>query len=329
MAHAFESQIAPTVVGRVQTVVVALNDRVVAGQAVVLLDDSLLNASITTANANLRKLRAESRGHGRLAGHRLGTHGRRHAAPADGGERPAPRGAVAEGQLEGDTIEVQRLTLEAQRQEQLVRQGIGTKAQYDNAKLARDGLSATTEQTQALLAQTEKEWERRRAVASRSSGRCRPVRCSRRSCFPLQEDIAVEEAALREIEVQRAALVLRSPIAGQVSQVWCTAGQSVKPGDPILTIVESAVRDIVVFVDETSSRRIAPQQRVVISRAVPPAAKAESSVVSVGETVQQLPPRFWRDPRVPSYGRTVVVAPSSSLPLAVGELVDVRLPAFR
>ncbi len=329
MAHAFESQISPTVVGRVQSVVVALNDRVVAGQAVVLLDDSLLNASITTANANLRKLRADlaataaslATDSGRMAADML-------RLQMEENDRRLEAQSLR-AQLEGDAIEVQRLTLEAQRQEQLVRQGIGTKAQYDNAKLARDGLSATTEQTRALLAQTEKEWESAKGRRE-SVQRTMPAGALQQAqLLPLQEDIAVEEAALREIEVQRAALVLRSPIAGQVSQVWCTAGQSVKPGDPILTIVESAVRDIVVFVDETSSRRIAPQQRVVISRAVPPAAKAESSVVSVGETVQQLPPRFWRDPRVPSYGRTVVVAPSPSLPLAVGELVDVRLPAFR
>ncbi len=201
--------------------------------------------------------------------------------------------------LEGDTIEGERLSLEAQRQEQLLKQGIGTRAQYDNAKLAKDELLKRVEQTRALLAQTESEWQAARGRRE-SFERTMPAgRLQQAQLSPLQEAIAVEEAAMQEIEVRRAALVLRSPIAGQVSQVWCTAGQTVKPGDPVLTIVESAVRDIVVFVDETSARKIAPQQRVTIARAVPPAARAESSVVSVGETVQPLPQRFWRDPRDP------------------------------
>lgn len=329
MAHAFESQVGPTVVGRVQTIVVNLNDHVVAGQAVVLLDDALLDAAIGTANANLRRLRAElsasaaslATASGRMAADML-----RLQMDEDATRLKAQ---TLKATLEGDSIEVQRLTLDAQRQEQLVRQGIATKAQFDNAKLARDALAAKTEESRAVLAQTEKEWEQARARRE-SVQRTMPAGTLQQAQLqPLQEAIAVEEAALREIEVKREALVLRSPIAGQVSQVWCTAGQSVKPGDPVLTIVESAVRDIVVFVDETSARKIAPQQRVVLRRAIPPIVSAESSVISVGETVQQLPARFWRDPRIPTYGRTVVVASSPALPLTVGELVDVRLPAFK
>jgi multidrug resistance efflux pump len=329
MAHGVDCQIAPTVVGRVQTVIVALNDRVVAGQAVVLLDDSLLRASVEVANANLRKLRADlaasaaslATASGRVAADML------RLQMEEGGRRLDVQSLRA--RLESDTIEVERLALEAQRQEQMLRQGISSRAQFDNAKLARDALAAKTAETKALLAQTEREWEQAK-VRRESVERTMPAGALQQAqLVPLQEAVAVEEAALQEIEVKRAALVLRSPIAGQVSQVWCTAGQSVKPGDPILTIVESAVRDLVVYVDETSARRIAPRQRVVVSRAVPPVVRAESVVMSVGETVQQLPPRFWRDPRVPSYGRTVVVAPSPALPLAVGELVDVWLPAFK
>lgn len=324
VAHGLESQIAPTVVGRVQSVVVSLNDRVEAGQPLVLLDDALVNASVNTANATLRKLRADlaasaaslSTASGRMAADMLRLQMEEDARRLEAQSLRA--------RLEGDTIEVRRLALEAQRQEQMLRQGVGTRAQYDNARLASESLAARSEETRALLAQTERDWAEAKARRESVQRTLPSGPLESAQLLPLREAIAVEEAALQEIEVRRAALVLRSPIAGQVSQVWCTAGQSVKPGDPVLTIVESSVRDIVVFVDESNALEVVPKQRVVVARAGLPAARAESSVLSVGETVQQLPPRFWRDPRIPSFGRTIVVA-APELPLSVGEVVDVKV----
>jgi multidrug resistance efflux pump len=176
-----------------------------------------------------------------------------------------------------------------------------------------------------VLAQTESEWAAAKARREAYERRLPAGQGEQILLAPLRETIAVEESRLREIELLRAALVLRSPVVGQVSQVWSSAGQSVRPGDPIVTIVESSVRDIIVYVADSDARRIPQRTPVLVTRRVVPRAASESVVVSVGESVQQLPPRLWRDPRVPDYGRAVVVAPVRELNLTSGELVDVKM----
>ena len=51
---------------------------------------------------------------------------------------------------------------------------------------------------------------------------------------------------------------------------------------------------------------------------------AESVVLRVGESIQPLPQRLWRDPRFPDYGRAVVIAATPTMRLTPGELVNVK-----
>ena len=325
VGHGLDCQIAAVAAARVEAVLVSLNEPVTASQPVVLLDDTLLNASINTASVNLRKLRADlaaSAASLAVDTDRVVADLLRLQMEEDGRRLDA---LSLQATLSADTIEIERLGLELQRTRKLARGGLLPQAASDNARLSHDQLQARTRQTQALLAQTEEEWKAARARREAYERRLPSVGAQQKLLVPFQEAIAVAEAEVREIELQRAALVLRSPIAGQVSQIWCTAGQAVTASTPILTIAESAVRDILVYADETSARRIAPGQRVTVTRVAPPVLAASSEVVTVGETVQQLPTRFWRDPRMPRYGRTVVVAPARGLSLGVGELVDVSV----
>jgi hypothetical protein len=49
----------------------------------------------------------------------------------------------------------------------------------------------------------------------------------------------------------------------------------------------------------------------------------------VGPTVQELPQRLWRNPRVPDYGRAVVIAAAPSMQLTPGEIVNVKFTPER
>lgn len=325
LAEALEVQISPTVTGRLQAVLVSLNDAVAAGEVVAVMEDAQVRAATDVAHANLRRLRAE--------------------LTAAAASLAADSGAVVTDLLRlqmdeesrrldalslratvaGDTVDVERRRLEMQRAAALSEEGLAPRSEHENARLAHDALVARTEQTRALLAQTEAEWHAARGRREAYERRLPSPAAEPLLLAPLREAVSVEEARLREIDVQRESLVLRSPVAGQVSQVWCRGGQSLRPGDPVLTIAESEVRDIVVYVGEAHAHRFTVEAAVSVSRRGVPRDVARSTVVSVGDSVQPLPQRLWRDPRVPGYGRAVVVASVPALNLSPGEVVDVAL----
>ena len=141
---------------------------------------------------------------------------------------------------------------------------------------------------------------------------------------PLQASIDVEAARLREIHLQRESLVLRSPVAGQVTQILCRKGQSIEPGEPVLTIAEDSVREIITFLDDGDTEPISSNTPVLLSSRSPGGTMAESVVLRVGESIQPLPQRLWRDPRFPDYGRAVVIAATPTMRLTPGELVHVK-----
>ncbi len=323
LAHSLETLVSPTVTSRVEAVLVGLNDKVSPGQAVVLMDDALVRAMVDTAQANIRKLRADLTAasaavavdSGQLATDLL-------RLQMDEEQRRLDALSL-QAQVSGDSVEVERRRLEAQRVGVLSGEGLAAQADSENARLAHEELQTRTEHTKEVLAQTESQWLEARRRREEYERRLPPGGGQQMQLAPLREAITVEEIRLREIELQREALILRSAVAGQVSQVWCGAGQSVRAGDPILTIVESKVRDIIVYVDPGVTTRLAAQVPVSVATRTAPRAVADSTVVSVGESVQVLPQRLWRDPRVPTYGRAIVIAPVPQLPLSPGDLVDV------
>ena len=114
------------------------------------------------------------------------------------------------------------------------------------------------------------------------------------------------------------------PVLGQVSQMLCSTGQSVIPGEPIMMIAERSVREIVAYLSESDGRRITLDTPVMVTSRNQPGMTAESVVIRVGPTIQALPQRLWRDPALPDYGRAVVIAAAPAMALTPGELVDVE-----
>jgi multidrug resistance efflux pump len=196
-------------------------------------------------------------------------------------------------------------------------------------RLQRDEVRQGLEDNQVLLAQTEQEFlaaQRRREQYQEGLPQDAWIESMLQ---PLHEAIEVESRRLDEIELQRQALVLRSPVDGQVSQVLGRRGQSVMRGEPVVVIAEESVREIVAFLAEDDGRDIVANTSVLVSTRVAGGTVAESVVLRVGPTVQELPQRLWRNPRVPDYGRAVVIAAAPSMQLTPGEIVNVKFTPER
>ena len=333
MAQALQYEVSASANGMLETVVVDLYDRVEAGDVVAKLDDRPVRAAIQTSNATIRHLSAEFE----AARSELLTEATRGSASwvadlrrfqIDEEQR---RLSVLElrGTVASDEIELERLELEVRRVAPLLDVGLIGQMEYDNEALSRDGVARRLEDNKILLAQTEDEFATARSRRQEYE-RGLPGHAEQESrLLPLREAISVASLRLEEIELQRQALVLRSPVRGQVSEIFCRKGQSVVTGEPILMIAESSVTQIVAYLNEADRIDLGSSTAVVVASRLNPRAMAESVVLNVSPSIEVLPQRLWRDPRTPTYGRAVMIATTPGLELTPGELLDIKFLSQR
>jgi len=328
IAQAFEYQVSAAATGTLESVPVRLYDSVEAGEVVARLDDSPLRASLETARATVGQLSAELEA-ARIdaAAGSANLIGELRRFQVDEEER---RLAVLNlrVEIETDRVQRERLELELRRSAPLVESGLISQQMFDDLQLRHRQVSRRIDDNAVLLEQTEQELQVARARRQAYEEELTPQQRGDVLLQPLREAITVATREMEEIELQLQATLLRSPVAGQVTQVLCRQGQAVRPGDPIVTVSEPFPSEIVAYL--TESDRAAPRRgtRVLVASRRDPGRTAESLVVRDGHTVQPFPQRLWRDGRTPTYGRAVVIAGVPALDLAPGELVSVRfLPA--
>ena len=328
IAQSRDFEISANLDGAVDAVLVELNDRVKAGDVIARLDDSTLRAQIETSRATIRKLTSD------LDAARVdlaSTRGDRLSSwVADlrrfqiDEERRQLEAMSLRVQVESDEVELQRLQSETKRHEALLAAGVASQLEVDNLRSEQKALLRKIEESRTYLAQIEKEYDATRKRREAFERQTAPVEAQDPILMPLREAIAVEQQRLKEIETQRAALTLRSPVAGQVASILCRTGQSVVPGEPIAVVTEESVREIVAFVGEDDGIEVKEQTPVLITSRRARGAAAESVVLKVGDGIQALPARLWRDPRTADYGRTIVIASTPAMLLQPGELVDIK-----
>lgn len=328
LAQATEYPISPVATGTIEAVVVDIYDRVDVGEMVATLDDSRLLASIATSSAKLVKLQAELEATRATLLTNEGQGMANWAADLRRFQADEQKRRLDVLSLrvvhEERQIELERMEIEKQRARELYDAGVIAETLWDQARLERDEVRQGLEEGQVLLEQTEAEYfaakSRREEYETGlpSKDWMDPI------LRPLQEAIEVESRRLDEIDVRRQALVLRSPVAGQVSDILCRRGQSVRPGEPVVVVAEGSVREIVAFLTEDDGRDIAPSTPVMVSTRGGGGTVSESVVIRVGPSIQEMPPRLWRNPRRPDYGRAVVIAAVPGMRLTPGELVNVK-----
>ncbi len=226
--------------------------------------------------------------------------------------------------IESDEVERNRLWIDVGRNRQLLEDGIVGQSLFDMIKASHDVVETRLTKNRILLAQTEEEY--RSALERRQTyeGDLAVVPAAAPLLLPLQEAISIEAARLREIHVQRASLVLRSPVDGRVSHVYGRRGQAVVPGEPVVMISERTVNEIVAYLAEADGLRVEEQQPVRLVSHARPGVVADSVVLRVSPGIQVLPQRLWRNPQIADYGRAVVIAPQAAMRLTPGETIEVR-----
>jgi multidrug resistance efflux pump len=140
---------------------------------------------------------------------------------------------------------------------------------------------------------------------------------------PLREQLRVAEATLAELDVQRAAAVLRAPADGVVASVDHRPGEAIAAGMAVLTLSTGRANVVVVFVAERNAAAVRVGDQMTVSGRSFFAPRRSGRVIEAAPDVAELPPRFRASPTVPLWGRRVVVQTEGSAWLP-GEEVRVR-----
>ena len=299
-----------------------------AGEVVATLDERPVLATIATANATITKLQADldaaraqmfsGSGSG-LAD--VNADLRRFQIDEEDRRLEALSLRVI---IESDEVERSRLWLDVERNRQLLEDGIIGQSFFDMVKASHDVVDTRLTKNRILLAQTEEEYRVARERRQAYEGDLAVVPAAAPQLLPLKEAISIEAARLREIQVQRASLVLRSPVDGRVSTVYGRRGQAVVPGEPVVMISERTVNEIVAYLEEADGLRVEEQQAVRLVSHTRPGVVSDSVVLRISPGIQMLPQRLWRNPQVADYGRAVVIAPQPAMNLTPGETIEVR-----
>jgi len=165
-----------------------------------------------------------------------------------------------------------------------------------------------------------------RLLAFEETGKNHAPRLGDPRLAALQAAIKVEDARVDEIVVQRRALTLRAKTSGTVASILAQPGQSILPGEPVLTLVKTNSNRILAWAPNTFATEALLGSRVT--------AKKGSSLLSVGATVvdlgpayEELPRLLWANPTVPEFGRPLLLELESGSDLVPGEplLLSARL----
>lgn len=140
---------------------------------------------------------------------------------------------------------------------------------------------------------------------------------------PIREAIAVQEARMRELDVQVRSLSVRSPLDGIVVAVYLRAGQPVRAGEAVLTLAASRGRYVLTYVRENQRAYPVAGAPVALALRSAPEVRVTGTIERVGPQVEPVPLHQLRDPRMPEWGLPVRIALADGASLRPGELVDV------
>ena len=142
--------------------------------------------------------------------------------------------------LGGGKVNLQLAEVELWRTEELFKDKIVPASTRDFAKATHDALKDQVEELNRLVTEGE--------ATFKSLAASNPADASQQTGDPLHAAIAAEEAKLRLMEAQLSPLTLRAPIDGTVTAVYFHSGESVTPGQPIVTIAADAPTRIIGYI---------------------------------------------------------------------------------
>ncbi len=222
-------------------------------------------------------------------------------------------------QLAAARVNLELAGTEFHRTEELFKDKIVAERVYDQAKAARDRLQNEVESLTKLVEEGEKNIDMLQLTNSKE--------ISSVSVDPLRAAIAVQESKLHLTEAELSPITVTAPIDGIVSTIFHRAGESVTPGQPIVSVATLNPVRIVGYLRPPISEEPKPGMKVEVRTRSIPATVGQAHIIEVGTQLEAVPPTLLGPMKLANteLGLPVEISLPESLKIRAGELVDIVL----
>jgi HlyD family secretion protein len=322
VAEARETLIASVNDGIISGVSVDLYDPVAAGQVVAIMDDTLLRAELAIAESELKHLKAELNAQTVLLKQPASSHDdmRRFFADADNARLDWLDRIVEQ---QADRIDLARLEMLMEHKREMYEKGILDELTWRESDLEYQELKTRINENDAAIQAAE-------ALRDTTEQRLREFLASmtpehvEEQLQPFREAISVQEARILEIADRRRQQVLQSPIQGKVARILHHAGESVRRGDPVLTVIPEQANRVVAWLDENQTRDLEAGASVEIHGAAADTILT-AEVLRLSPRVEAIPEQAAPDTLRTYWGRAAVIGKlAGTSTILPGDRVEIR-----
>ena len=228
-------------------------------------------------------------------------------------------------QIAVDKAELRRLNARLAYYDRLASKNAVTLFDLEQTQLQRDVVAQRIVENK----KTVLEANRQRKIASQRVGKLpadvlpdlEPI------LAPLQTAVAVQESRIKQVEIEVANLEIRSPISGIVSAIHSWPGQSIRQGEPVITIAADQGRYVVAYVRQEANINVVPEMDVDVRGKGESVTKFISTTIErVGPQVELVPDHQLLTPGRQEWGLPIRISIPEDMKLPPGSLVDIRIP---
>ena len=222
-------------------------------------------------------------------------------------------------QLAAARVNLELAGTEFHRTEELFKDRIVAERVFDQAKAARDRLQNEVENLTKLVDEGEKNLDMLQLTNSKQ--------ISAISIDPLQAAIAVQESKLHLTEAELSPITVTAPIDGIVSSIFHRAGESITPGQPIVSVATLNPVRIVGYLRPPINDEPKPGMKVEIRTRSLPRVVGQAHIVEVGTQLEAVPAILLGPMKLANaeLGLPVEISLPDSMRIRAGELVDIVL----
>ncbi|HEY4760674.1 MAG TPA: HlyD family efflux transporter periplasmic adaptor subunit [Thermoguttaceae bacterium] len=224
-------------------------------------------------------------------------------------------------QIEFDQIDLKRRQFRLEYLQSLHKNNVVTELDYQDEKMLRDQVERRLNDNVKALEEAKKQQqeaqERLESLPDYQKLELETL------LDPIVRAIDAQQARIKELQLQIDNLEIRAPITGTICAIHRWPGQTVRAGDPIMTIAADTGRYIVSYIRQENIIRPQPGADVLIKVREPKAVTVASKVEQVGSQMEMVPLHQLRNVQLPEWGVPVRISIPNNLVVKPGELVDV------
>lgn len=314
MVDAARAHVAAQDDGRIASVLIERHQMVTRGQLLARLDDEPLRLRLQQARLQLERLQADRRAQETELAMDLqaDTASRTLDAAVEhrrlmGDVESARIDALAtRADIEETRVRLQGATADAQRVAALTREGLSAESELIRLRTEQDALGKRISELESLHGEQTSRHDAARTRLQEFS-RTQPTTPPPDALLePLRWRIQEQETEIERIALDGKRLDLLAPFDGVIEAVLLRAGEFVRTGMPVLTVVEPVARQILGYLPATAIARARPSAAVAVLHATTGAELGTATILSVSPAVVPVPERLWRDPRQQEWAFEVV-----------------------